>query len=71
VAVQLMIMRLNGGAPAIGQRTARLHARKAPVLLIHGRYGRMVQFEVSIAILNHVADWHLVRLNNSGHWLPC
>ena len=30
----------------------------------------MVAFEVSIAILNHVADWHLVLLNNSGHWPP-
>ena len=36
----------------------------------HGRYDRMVPFEVSIAILNHIADWHLVLLNNCGHWLP-
>jgi 2-hydroxy-6-oxonona-2,4-dienedioate hydrolase len=41
---------------------------QAPVLLIHGRYGRMVAFEVSIAILDHIADWHLVLLNNFGHW---
>jgi pimeloyl-ACP methyl ester carboxylesterase len=30
----------------------------------------MVPFEVSIAILNHLADWHLVLLNICGHWAP-
>jgi hypothetical protein len=30
----------------------------------------MVAFEVSIAILNYIADWHLVLLNNCGHWPP-
>ena len=29
---------------------------RARVLLIRGRYNRMVPFEVSIAILNHIAD---------------
>src|ERR1700730_6498358 len=43
---------------------------KAPVLLIHGRYDRMVPFEVGIAILSHIADRHLVLLNNCGHWPP-
>jgi 2-hydroxy-6-oxonona-2,4-dienedioate hydrolase len=38
--------------------------------LIHGRYDRMVAFEVSIAILNHIADSRLVLLNNCGHWPP-
>jgi 2-hydroxymuconate-semialdehyde hydrolase len=38
--------------------------------LIHGRYDRMVPFEVSIAILNHIADSRLVLLNNCGHWPP-
>jgi 2-hydroxy-6-oxonona-2,4-dienedioate hydrolase len=28
----------------------------------------MVPFEVSIAILNHIADSRLVLLNNCGHW---
>lgn len=45
-------------------------AIKAPVLLIHGRYDRMVAFEVSIAILNHIEDSRLVLLNNCGHWAP-
>ena len=38
-------------------RPPDLSGIKAPVLLIHGRYDRMVPFEVSIAILNHIADW--------------
>ena len=42
----------------------------APVLLIHGRCDRMVPFEVSIAILNHIPDSRLVLLNNCGHWPP-
>jgi 2-hydroxy-6-oxonona-2,4-dienedioate hydrolase len=29
-----------------------------------------VPFEVSIAILNHIADSRLVLLNNCGHWPP-
>ena len=43
---------------------------QAPVLLIHGRYDRMVAFEVSIAILNHIENSRLVLLNNCGHWAP-
>ena len=50
--------------------TLDLAGIKAPVLLIHGRYDRMVPFEVSIAILNHIADSRLVLLNNCGHWPP-
>ena len=36
----------------------------------HGRYDRMVPFEVSIAILNHAADSRLVLLANCRHWPP-
>jgi pimeloyl-ACP methyl ester carboxylesterase len=43
---------------------------QVPVLLIHGRYDRMVPFAVSITILNHIADSRLVLLNNCGHWPP-
>ena len=50
--------------------TPHLAGITAPVLLIHGRYDRMVPFEVSIAILNHIADSRLVLLNNCGHWAP-
>ena len=50
--------------------TQDLAGIQAPVLLIHWRYDRMVAFEVSIAILNHIADWRLVLLNNCGHWPP-
>jgi len=61
-------------APAIGEPAARLTPDlagiQAPVLLIQGRYDRMVPFEVSIAILNHIAASRLVLLNNCGHWPP-
>src|SRR5207245_9408770 len=50
--------------------TPDLAGIKAPVLLIHGRYARMVPFEVSIAILNHIADSRLVFFNISAHWPP-
>jgi hypothetical protein len=48
--------------------TPDLAGIQAPVLLIHGRYDRMVAFEVSIAILNHIATSRLALLNNRGHW---
>jgi pimeloyl-ACP methyl ester carboxylesterase len=50
--------------------TPDLPGIRAPVLLVHGRYDRMVAFEVSIAILNHITDSRLVLLNNCGHWPP-
>jgi pimeloyl-ACP methyl ester carboxylesterase len=50
--------------------TPELAGVQAPVLLIHGRYDRMVAFEVSIAILNHVTNSRVVLLNNCGHWPP-
>jgi 2-hydroxy-6-oxonona-2,4-dienedioate hydrolase len=50
--------------------TPDLPGIKASVLLIHKRYDRMMPFEVSIAILNHIADLRLVLLNNCGHWRP-
>jgi 2-hydroxy-6-oxonona-2,4-dienedioate hydrolase len=50
--------------------TPDLGSIQSPVLLIHGRYDRMVAFEISIAILNHIADSRMVLLNNCGHWAP-
>lgn len=50
--------------------TSELASIKSPVLLIHGRYDRMVAFEISIAILNHIEDSRMVLLNNCGHWAP-
>jgi pimeloyl-ACP methyl ester carboxylesterase len=50
--------------------TPALAGIRSPVLLIHGRYDRMVAFEVSIAILNHIADSRVVLLNACGHWPP-
>jgi hypothetical protein len=40
------------------------------VPFIQKGYERIVPIEVSIAILNHIADRHLVLLNNSGHRPP-
>src|SRR5262245_56945919 len=50
--------------------TPELTSIRSPVLLIHGRYDRMVAFEVSLAILNHVTDSRVVLVNNCGHWPP-
>jgi len=50
--------------------TPDLPGIKAPVLLIHGRYDRIVPFEVSIAILNHIADSRRALFNNCGNWPP-
>ena len=51
-------------------RPPDLSGIRARVLLIRGRYDRMVPVEVSIAILNHIADWNPVLLNNYGRWPP-
>jgi pimeloyl-ACP methyl ester carboxylesterase len=75
------IHRAHTGSPALAEArrqsvslphdyTPDLAAIEAPVLLIHGRYDRMVAFEVSIAILNHIPDSRLVLLNRCGHWPP-
>ena len=42
----------------------------SPLLIIHGRYDRMVPVEVGLAILNYVADSRLVVFNHCGHWPP-
>ena len=50
-----------------GDYTEDLPGIRPPMLLIRGREDRMVPFEVSIPILNHIADSRLVLLNNCGH----
>jgi pimeloyl-ACP methyl ester carboxylesterase len=50
--------------------TADLTAIKAPAFMVHGRYDRMVQFEVSINMLNHIENSRMLLLNNTGHWPP-
>jgi len=67
-----LVTRDKGSAAAIDETAARdytldLPGIKAPVLLIDGRFDRMVPFEVSIAILNRIADWRLLLLNNCAH----
>jgi hypothetical protein len=44
-----------------------LCANLVKVLLIHGRYDRMMAFEVSTVILNHIADLRFVLLNACWH----
>ncbi len=50
--------------------TPELSAIAAPALMVHGRYDRMVSFEVSINMLNHIPDSRLLVFNNCGHWPP-
>jgi 2-hydroxy-6-oxonona-2,4-dienedioate hydrolase len=51
-------------------RAPDLAGIRARVLLIRGRYDRIVALEVSIAILNYITDSRLILLNNCGHWPP-
>jgi pimeloyl-ACP methyl ester carboxylesterase len=60
----------GGGSASLLHDYTQHHRHKAPVLLIHARYDQMVPFEVSIAILNHIAASRLVLLNDCGHWPP-
>jgi hypothetical protein len=68
-----LVALVHGGAPAIGEPAARLHPQlagiQAPVLLIPWalRPDGALE-EVSITIVNPIADWHLVLLNKCGHW---
>jgi 2-hydroxy-6-oxonona-2,4-dienedioate hydrolase len=43
---------------------------KSPVLIVHGRYDRMVPVEVGLAVMNYLTDSRLVIFNNCGHWPP-
>ena len=43
---------------------------KAPTMVIHGRYDRMVPVEVGLAVMNYVPDSRLVVFNHCGHWPP-
>ena len=45
-------------------------AIQAPALLIHGRDDRMIPFEKSIDILNHLPDARMLLLKDCGHWPP-
>lgn len=47
-----------------------LQGIKAPLFAVHGRYDRMVPFEVSINMVNHIEDSRMLLLNRCGHWPP-
>lgn len=42
----------------------------APVLIIHGRYDRMVPVEQGLMMLNYLPNARLMVLNNCGSWPP-
>lgn len=42
----------------------------APVLIIHGRYDRMVPLEQGLMMLSYLSNVRLVVLNNCGSWPP-
>jgi 2-hydroxymuconate-semialdehyde hydrolase len=41
-----------------------------PVLIIHGRFDRMVPLEQALMLINYIPSADLVALNNCGHWPP-
>jgi pimeloyl-ACP methyl ester carboxylesterase len=41
---------------------------KAPLLIIHGRYDRMVPCEVALAIMGHIRNSRAVIFNDCGSW---
>ena len=43
---------------------------KAPTLIIHGRYDRMVPVEVGLTLMNYITDSRLVVFNHCGSWPP-
>jgi 2-hydroxy-6-oxonona-2,4-dienedioate hydrolase len=48
--------------------TQDLTGIQAPVLLNPRAVQPEGGLEVSIAVVNRIADWHLVLLHNCGHW---
>ncbi len=50
--------------------TEGLGGIKAPAFMVHGRYDRMVPFEVSINMLNHIPNSRMLLFNGCGHWPP-
>jgi 2-hydroxy-6-oxonona-2,4-dienedioate hydrolase len=47
-----------------------LAALAMPVLVIHGRFDRMVPFEQGLMITSHVPQADIVVFNRCGHWPP-
>jgi len=66
--------RVHRGAPTISQSAARLYTKSDRDSGARPPDPRALRpdggLEVSIAILNHIADSRLVLLNNCGHWPP-
>ncbi len=49
---------------------AQLHELAMPMLIIHGRYDRMVPIEQGLMLFSYVASSTFVGINNCGHWPP-
>jgi pimeloyl-ACP methyl ester carboxylesterase len=47
-----------------------LSAIAVPVLIIHGRFDRMVPLEGALRLLNYLPEADLVVLDKCGHWPP-
>ena len=60
----------RGGQRVLHSNMADLPKIKAPTLIIHGRYDRMVPVEQGFMIMNYIPDSRLVVLNHCGHWPP-
>ena len=60
----------GGGQRILHSNMADLVKIKAPTLIIHGRYDRMVTVEQGLMIMNYIPDSRLVVFNHCGHWAP-
>ena len=60
----------RGGQRVLHSNMADLPKIKAPTLIIHGRYDRMVPVEQGLMIMNYIPDSRLVVFNHCGHWPP-
>jgi pimeloyl-ACP methyl ester carboxylesterase len=58
------------GPRVLHSNMADLPKIRAPTLIIHGRYDRMVPIEQGLMIMNYIADSRLVVFNHCGHWPP-
>jgi 2-hydroxy-6-oxonona-2,4-dienedioate hydrolase len=63
----------EAGAKSVSVEHSNVTSLKAltvPVLVIHGRFDRMVPFEQALMIISHVPQADVVILNACGHWPP-
>ena len=49
---------------------AQLHTIDQPMLIVHGRFDRMVTVEQALMVMGYIPQADLVVLNRCGHWAP-